>query len=57
MSAVLAQVDLMAVLAPLLSTPVQIQGGEVLGVLKELLGLHKLQSGKPLVASSFLPRT
>ena len=51
----------MAVLTRLLSTPVQLQVGEVLGVSKELSGLLndsiKLKAGKPLVASSFVTRT
>ena len=60
-SAVSAHVDLMAVLTWLLSTPVQLQIGEILGVSKELLGLLsdsiKHKTGKPLVASSFLTNT
>jgi C4-type Zn-finger protein len=60
-SAVSAHVDPMAVLTQLLSTPVQLQVGEVLGISKELSGLLndsiKLKSGKPLVASSFVTRT
>jgi hypothetical protein len=60
-SAVSAHVDPMAVLTRLLSTPVQLQVGEILGISKELSGLLnesiKLKTGKPLVASSFLTRT
>jgi hypothetical protein len=60
-SAVSAHVDPLAVLTRLLSTPVQLQVGEVLGVSKELSGLLnesiKLKSGKPMVASSFLTKT
>jgi hypothetical protein len=60
-SAVSAHVDPMAVLTRLLSTPVQLQVGEVLGVSKELSGLLndsiKLKAGKPLVATSFITRT
>jgi hypothetical protein len=60
-SAVSAHVDPMAVLTQLLSTPVQLQVGEVLGISRELSGLLndsiKLKSGKPLVASSFVTRT
>jgi hypothetical protein len=48
------------VLTRLLSTLVQLQVGEVLGVSRELLGLLndsiKLKSGKPIVASSFVTR-
>lgn len=60
-SAVSAHVDPMAVLTRVLSTPVQLQVGEVLGVSKEIAGLLndsiKLKSGNPLVASSFLTKT
>jgi hypothetical protein len=60
-SAVSAHVDPMAVLTRLLSAPVQLQIGEILGVSKELSGLLsdsiKLKTGKPLVASSFLTKT
>jgi hypothetical protein len=57
-SAVLAHVDPMTVLTQLLSIPVQLQVGEVLGVSKELSGLLndsiKLKSTRPVVASSFI---
>ena len=60
-SAVSAHVDPMTVLTRLLSTPVQLQVGEVLGVSKELSGLLndsiKLKSTRPIVASSFITRT
>src|ERR1700683_2740477 len=60
-SAVSAHVDTMAVLTQLLSTPVQLQVGEVLGVSKELSAFLnesiKLKLGKPLVATSFITRT
>jgi hypothetical protein len=60
-SAVSAHVDPMAVLTRLLSAPVQLQIGEILGVSKELSGMLsdsiKLKTGKPLVASSFLTKT
>lgn len=60
-SAVSAHVDPMAVLTRLLSAPVQLQVGEVLGVSREVSGLLtdsiKFKSGNPLVASSFITRT
>jgi len=60
-SAVSAHVDPLAVLTRLLSTPVQLQVGEVLGVSQELSGLLnesiKLKAGKSVVASSFITRT
>src|SRR6202050_5778747 len=60
-STVSAHVDTMAVRTQLLSTPVQLQVGEVLGVSKELSALLnesiKLKSGKPLFAPSFITRT
>jgi hypothetical protein len=61
--AISAHIDLVAVLTWLLSTPVQLQVGEVLGVSREISGLlndsikFKVGGGKPLVASSFVTRT
>jgi len=62
-STISAHVDLVAALTWLLSTLVQLQVGEVLGVSREISGLlndsikFKAGAGKPLVASSFVTRT